>query len=419
MASKQILSVIEINDNRAILVTGEFLNSRLNILKVDEEKIEGVENGLVINSALLCTSLKNLVERSSRQLNIAIQKAILIIPDFSVKRVHGKATTTITNSDRRITAFDIRRTIKEAIRGAEEPDSELVNVITPCFFVNKVPYDDPPIGEIADLLEIEIDLLYADRKVTHQYVAACEKSGLKVIDICLSSYAAAKEMALFEESENKVLVTINLQESYTSLAIFLNNRLLKCVKMSSGYGAWLQDIVSKTGIETEEARKLCREALELDDYRNQTTVYYSEDKDDLEGISQGKLNQEARNGLNKWIETLASTCSRLIADKGQVVYYLYGDCCDIKGISERLKEELKAEKVSIYIPGTIGVRDSLMTAVLGAFYVYSDSAYLLDKLESSIDMAAFNKIISESYIKPERKITEKIKNIFLRTDLED
>jgi len=410
MASQQVLSALEIADNRAILVTGEFLNSRLNILRVDQGEIEGVKNGFVTKQQAACISLQRIINNSSNHLGIAINKVILMIPDFAVKKVSKRVTVQIKNSDRRIRAKDINLAIKEAIRSVNESNLELVNVVTHRFFVNEVPFYQTPLNEIADIMAVDVDLLFADRKVTHQYVAICEKIGLKIIDICLSCYASGKEMALFQQPEELRIITINLQKKYTSFSLFAANRLTSVKTIGSGYGLWLDDIVESTGISEDIALKLCKESLSIEDFDDQSTVWYQQDNEKPISISQGLLNNIAINGLEKWIKDVVSLC-RPIADKGQVVYYLYGEACDIKGITTLLKQELQAT-VNLYIPKTIGARKSVMTAVLGAFYVYNDLRYMHDSIVSSVDLDAFNRIVSESYVRPDRKITQRIKTLF-------
>ena len=137
MASRQVLSALEIADNRAILMTGEFLNSRLNILRVDQAELEGISNGFVTKQKSACISLQRLVDNSSNKLGIAINKVILMIPDFMVKKVSKRVTVSIKSSDRRIRPKDINLAINEAIRSVNENNLEFVNVVTHRFFVNE------------------------------------------------------------------------------------------------------------------------------------------------------------------------------------------------------------------------------------------------------------------------------------------
>ena len=410
MASEQVLSALEISQNKATLVTGEFLNSRLNILKTDSVEIEGVNNGYIVNQRDVCRGLHELIDNSSKLLGVAIKKVILLIPDFAIKRISKKVTVQVLDNDKKIKAKDIKLAIKEASASIKEEDRVLINVIAHSYYVNEVPYSEVPLGETADILAVGVDLFYADRNVAYQYVMACEKVGLSIIDICLSSYTAGKEMSFFTQDEEQLSVGINLQEGYTTFGLFNGNRLIGIETSNKGYGLWLNAIVENTKLEYDKARKLCNESLQIGDYDNDSTVWYETGEKSNLTIKQGDLNKIISKPLEEWLSEVTTLCGP-IAERGQVVYYLYGEACDIAGLLPVLERQLKA-KVNLYVPTTIGARKSEMTALLGAFYVYRDQAYLQDKPVSSIDIDAFNRMIANSYIKPAQNITKKLKNLF-------
>ncbi len=413
MASQQVLSVLEISEDKATLITGEFLNSRLNILKLDEVFISGMANGVVEDQAALSESLKQLFDKAASGLGLIIKQVILLIPDFLVKKVSKKVTVQITNSDKRISAKDINFAIKEAINSSSEAKHELINVVANRYLVNEVPFYQVPLHELADILTIEMDLFYANRKMAHQYVAACERSGIGVIDICLNAYAAGKEMALLQQPEDTYIIAINLRERYSSLALFNNNRLISVRDLPSGFGLWLDDVVAQAEVAVSTARMMCREFVGLNDYDNNSTVWYENQEGRIISITKGGLNKMVAKGLNKWLNEIISLCQP-IADKEQVVYYLYGDACDIEGITDYLNKKLKAP-VKLYVPQTIGARRSAFTAALGAFYVYHDLSYLQEKPNSSIDVEVFNRLVASSYVKPEKSFTDKLKNFFFES----
>jgi len=410
MAGEVIISALEISENKVTLITGEFLNSRLNVLKIDETAHRGIKKGYLTNQAGVVEAIKATVTNSSKLLGIAIERVILMIPDYLVKRTTRKVTVQVKGTDRRIRAKEINIAIKEAITRNQEPNLELINIICHRFLVNEVPFYEVPLNETADLLGVEMDLYYADRKITHQLVGACEKAGLPIIDICLCSYSAGKEMALFAQNEEKLFVCINMKENYTSLSLIHNNRLLSVETLKNGYGSWLRAIAEATKLSVEKVRELGRESLALDDFKNHYAVVYEESGDERYMLTQGELNKLAHGHVLKWISDVVSLCQPF-AEKPQVVYYLYGDSCDIIGLTSLMERQLKAP-VKYYIPATMGARKSGLTALLGAFYVYRDQLYLRDRVTNSIDADAFSRMIVNSYVKPEKNISNRFKNLF-------
>lgn len=410
MASEQIISMLEISQSGVTLVTGEFFNTRLNVIKVDKGRVFGLEDSYVVNRGAVSDSIKKVVDNASKQLGVLVQNIILLIPSFAVKRVSKKITVQVKTSDRRITNKEVNKAIKEATSGPIAEHLELINVVCDKFYVNEVLIDKSPIGEAADIMTIDFDLYYADKQLTYQYVGVCEKAGLRVIDICLDCYAAGKEMSLFELSRQQIVVAFDLHEEYTSLSLFSKGKLVSVEKLNCGYYSWVKTIVENTGIDGEAAKHLCEHNLSISDFQNDLVIWFSEENQQKEFLTQGQLNKLVHQAIINWINNLADLCAP-IAQTGEVLYYLYGKSVDIAGIIGVFQETFNS-RFKLYSPSTIGARDSSFVSLLGCFYAYKDQSYLADQKISSIDLTAYNRFVESSYVKSEKSFTKKIKGIF-------
>ncbi|MFV0254563.1 MAG: hypothetical protein ACK5G7_00255 [Erysipelotrichaceae bacterium] len=412
MSIDQILSVLEISQDGITLVTGQFLNTRLNILKISRYDAYGLENNRVVNFGALVDSVKKVISDSSEALGVNISKVILLIPGFDVEKKSRRITVSISNSERLVSAKEIRKLISDANRLENQTSRELINTSINNFYVNQVKQDGAPLNVSGDLLTGDIDLYYANKEVTHQFVKIVETAGVQVADICLDAFAAMKEMPLSDESFNKHIVTIDLHEHFTALALVSRGRLLTVTTIDIGYDCWLRDIINHGDIDIRSARKLIENNLSLKEKDNNIICWYDKVDGNTSTVSVAQLNSLANKGIYKWVKEIAQLC-QMIAEKGEIKYYLYGRAVNIEGIEEVLKDEIKGD-LKLYSPSTIGARDSSLVSILGAFYVHFDQKYLFSKQLDCIDRLAFRESIEKTLDDNDNIITSKIKKWFER-----
>lgn len=409
MASEQLLSVLRISQEEVTLVTGDFFNTRLNIIKVERGDVLGLRKSRIVDQEQVCNSIKKVTESTSNYLGLPIERVILLIPNIAVKRLSKKITIQLKNTERRVDGRDIKNAINELIASQREKDLEVVNVSCNKFILNNKVCDGAPIGAVGDILTIELDLFFASKELTYSYVMACEKAGLKVMEIYLDAFASGKEMVLFDKSVDRTIVAFSLHEDYTSLSLFNEGQLVEVKSIDIGYGSWLWNVVKELKLNEKAARKLCRHNLGVSDCANDLIIWCNVDNLD-ERITQGQLNSSAEPKIMQWADEIKKVCQS-IAERGTVMYYLYGEGTDIAGIKGLLQERLNSQ-VEVFIPDTIGARTSDLVSLLGCFYSYNDQGYLYSRKVSSLDIDAYNKIVADGYLSAEKVLTKKTKNIF-------
>ncbi len=407
MSCDKLISTLQINQGELTLVTGEFLNTRLNILKVEKTKLYGIESGKVVDSEAVADSIRKLVNRTSEHLGVNLTGVILMIPSFQVKKTNKKVVVTI--NEQLVTKEDVKQALKEA-SVVSEPGLVLINTAIKKVYVNNVPVEDSPIGLAGDLLTMELDLLYANREVTYQYVGACEKAGLEILDICLDSYAAGKEMILSRKSTFTNVISLGLFENYSALTLYSKGNLISVEIIDTGYGSWLTEIVNNTKMDYDTAKEFCRYNLSMHNLNSNLAVWVSENDGKQEVVTQGQLNTLVNKKIYHWINEVLDLCSNII-NKGEVSFLVYGDCVGVKGLNESMENGLNS-KVELYVPNTIGARTSDLVSNLGGFYVYYDQRYIYNQKFSSVDVELYNNVLMQAHLKKDKSITNKFKSLF-------
>jgi len=409
MASSQILAALEITQHEARLLVGEFFNSRINILKVDRVDLQGMDGYRIDNPQLVMKAIRQLVDHASDALGTKITGVLLLIPSINVRRYAHKPSVNVEDNQR-IAMKDIHQALKAVMNKAIDLNLEVVNVVCHKFIVNGISTRKLPLNEVGDLLSVEVDVLCADRELTYQYVGIVEQCGLKVLDIGLDSFAAAKEMALFEQSVENYVVEILVHEQLTSLSLMAKGRYASCEALKIGYDSWVHAVMQHFQLDYDIALRLCQNNLWFgEQVDNNQLVWVANNDAQSRQITQGELNRVVWPKLQAWAGEIKKLCQPIV-DSGAVTYYLGGELVDTAGFDEWLAGELGCP-VKLFVPSTMGARNTMYVSLLGLFYAYKDQAYLHESL-SSVDVTEYNRLVQSVAFKSEKELTKKIIGMF-------
>ena len=104
--------------------------------------------------------------------------------------------------------------------------------------------------------------------------------------------------------------------------------------------------------------------------------------------------------------------SQPILDKGNISIVVTGEGAEMLALVDKLKKDSGVD-VKAYYPDTIGVRESALTALYGAFIVYHEKAILRESNVNCIDQLEYESIVDHRKIDVEGEtLTSRIKNLF-------
>lgn len=409
MAEKQLYVALEIADHEIRLIVGEFFNTRFNILKIERVHTTGILGQKIVKKEAVIENIKKAVANASKQIGASIERVLLCIPSVNSQRISKRVSVEV---DKRVSVNDISRAVKTASQIRPKDGLALINVACIKYTCNGITTRRMPLNEECDELIVDVDLLCADRTVTFDYVSCVEKAGLSILDICLDSYAIAKEAVLFEQALNHPTILVNLQEQSTTLSYFADGRLASSIVMNTGLKDFIASLLEKTAIKREEAMKLLKYNTRLNLTNFETTpVYIWAAGGKTKTLSEKELYETIFPKAKEWVEEIGSLCGPIL-ERDPVKFVLCGDGGELQGIDALMKEILHMD-VSIYYPETVGGRDSSLVTCLGAFYAYKDQQTILSSNLSSINMQEFENTINIK--RPEKRtedtITKKLKGM--------
>lgn len=410
MADKKVYASLQISEEEVKMIVGEFFETRFNILKVHKTPIvygNGIEKVESIKKAIIDT--KNEVKTS---LGFPIQRVLLAIPS-STNIKHGRKVSVPVENGALISLAHIQRGLIEATSHNISEDKVLLNVGRIKYIVNGISGYKMPLNEQCDSLTMEIDLILGDKTGAFEYVTLVEDCDIKVMDICLDSYAMAEEIAIFEQTVDKFVVLVDLNASYTSLSLFGHGKFVNSERINIGFNRWIDAIADEFKISKKIAKKLMFNNGTLSKDNDEERIIHEYQKDETDGkyITIRQLNEFLMPLVDSWVEELNLACEPIV-EHGKVRYILTGDGLEMQGIENKLYKFNSEARV--YVPQTIGGRSCDLVATLGMFYAYKTINEIRNKEELCTDVEYLKELMDVNQKDLEKSaFTRKFKNMLI------
>ena len=416
MNNKQIYAALEISDHEVRMIVGEFFNTRFNIIKVERIPCSGISMDQVTNPALVVDSIRRASEDAQKMIGAKIEKVILGIPSYNMKRYSLKSTVAIEGIDGTITVEDIRAAMRQAEQMNIGKNLALIQTVCVKYTVNGISSRRIPVGERANELTVDIDLLCADRTMSFALVSCVEESGLEVMDLYVDVFAVAKETALFEQAVDQNVIVLKMERDHTTLGLIARGRLNSTVITDIGVGDIAGAVIDRYQLNSTDACELVKYSAKLDKPSySDNPVYIWQEGGDARKITERQLCECIQPKVSEWIASIENLC-RPILQAGKTTVIITGEGGEMQGLNTLLQRSLKCEgEVKNYIPETLGGRNAGLTACLGLFYAYKDRQPITGYTDNSLDMETFIKSVSyrenRASGNPEDTLTRKLKGI--------
>lgn len=390
--NKQIYAALEISDVEVRILVGEFLNGRLNLLRQESVFNNAVNNFKIINKELLKQNIKKLIDNVSKNLEFSIERVILLLPPYRFKRKNLRIE--IETETGIIKYSDVGSAINLAM--SKEKDDTLIVVNTVCnrYIVNDIGYRKLPIKEKAKSFIVDLDFLMIDKQLAYDYVMLLEEIGISILDICLDMFAVCKEASLFEKTIDQNIILIKGDYQTISLGLISKGQLMQCEILEFGIGNLIDKIAKNFKINSSQRMdKLLKYGIEIDETKWSNRLLYLENYNyDKSGITVETLSKTMIPFIQNYVEKIIETCQPIL-DSGLTTIELTGEIAKIISFSELLKKHLKNE-LKIYIPETIGARDSKFTSLLGSMYAFKDMVDIKQNKLLSINLDEYEQLIN-------------------------
>ncbi len=409
MQGKQLYSSLEITNDEIRLLVAEYYMSRFNVLRSESISInQAINNNKVIEKPqVVKATIVKLLNNAEKALSLKIKKVILCIPSVDVKCIKKRVNVGIEEGSRKILHSHVRMGLEKAIASEQVQSHEFVNVGSIKYIVSGISSRTIPVDERAEMLTMDVDLLFVNKDIVYSYVMCLESCGVSVLDICLDSYAMAEESVTLENSMDKFIVLADLQKNDTTLSLYHKGRLLECESFKLGYGGWVDELHYRHHLAKSEAYAMVMEnAFEESGIYDDNVAYIWMDREEQKKLTKKQIYETIEERVKKWLAMLNETCEPL-KEMGNSKLILSGKGADIIGLRSVLTGLLLPSQ--IYVPTTLGAREGKYAVCLGAMYCTRKWLEIKNVNEVSIEYS--NLIAREVKREDEVGFTKKLKNI--------
>ncbi len=412
---KRIIAALEIQEHEVRLIVGQFFNGRLNILKIERVRHQGIQNFKITNSNSVREAILKSVANASKNIGSQITSVLMVIPAVELK-VNQDLQSVLINQI--VHKEDLENAYKQLSKDTLLEDKILSNVLVNRYHINGIATRKIPLNEKAHTISVEATRYYSDKDVIFDYLRVVESTGLEVMDIVLNDLALAKEAALLEKSIHNPIIAVTLERCHTKLSLFNKGQLLSNVYLSSHFGTIFDKMRSLYGFSDDVIERLIYMNLDVSEVgvsKDPIFAWSSKSKDYT--LSKYEILEYVGKDIIHLLNDIYET-SKPIFEHGDAQFILTGESSVTQGLVEGLKT-LSKKEVSLYAPSTFGVKNPAFSTIIGAFYYYKDNAPFRERNLSSINEKEFytKMIYKEKEAKDASKsstanFTKKIKDLF-------
>lgn len=409
MSSKEIFAVLEIADHEIRLVVAELHQSKLNVMKVEKVETSGIHQFKIVDESAIIHAIQKAVSNASRLIGASIKKVILVMPSYNMNRYNKRFT--IPTETGKVEYNDVNKAIRQAYNMEIDETSEIVNLMITRYHINGYATRRLPLHEKATTLSIEAEIFCADKEMVYQYIKVTEKAGLDIIDICLDSYAIGCEAALYNQTSNQYIVSMRLERETTTLSLLANGILNSCMTLNRGYGEIIGEVSHHFGLPLDISARLLLYNMRLNqEIISSSPIYYWTTDDVAHTLSEAELTEKAKPLLDEWVQKVKEACAQIF-ETNQARCVITGEGAQMQGLAAYLKDQFNVE-CSVYVPETLGVRNSALSACMGAFYAYIDSKVWKQHIETSVDEKEFIQTVTVQKEKKDNVSEDTLSNRF-------
>lgn len=407
---KEIFASIEIADHEIRCIVGEFHETRFHVLRVERANIEGISHKQIIDEQNVVNGIIKCVRNAEEALEMKFSRVILLIPSVDVERQNKRIQIIPEASSKRIMLSDIQKGIHEAKSFPSQKDLELVNLGCIKYITNGITSRKMPLDEACETFVMSIDLLYANQNIVYDYARCIEKSGLDILDICLDSFAAAQEAAVFEQTLDKYVILIDIARQDTTLSLFSHGKLVNCECLPCGSKDWIAPIMEAYQLNEAVSFRLLQNTCHLFHDVSDEIIYIWAKDNEQKQVIECDISNLVEDALNAWLFAIQEASAPIVED-GEVKFLIIGSGSEIQGFPQVMKRMNGI--VQTYVPQTIGARESVFTAALGAFYSWKEQKTISQDDRTSCDSDTLADVSLNVKKRDENGFTRKLRNMLL------
>lgn len=383
------IAAIELGSKKAKLVIGYELNGKpcvvYTLTKPYGEKL--LEGGNILNAQKLIDTVKELtsVVDPSVKLKINVSDIVLSLPPYGLEVLNTKQTTGTSDSETKVTSFDIKNLYSIIRNLITSNENSLVDIVPHSFVLDGGrSFVRAPIGDTSSTIQVIANVHILPSHIVKDYKNIFERANVSV-KRCIVSPLAALEMINTDPTMPKSYFLVDVGSNSTTVSLVGVKSLYSSTYFDWGGDNITQRIIEEFQINESDAEKykitygidkrimnfnapVCTTTKE-----DGTTEKHS--VDELNDIIKVELDSFAKQ-INTAIDTLLTNLKPSYRNLPMV---LVGGGSKLFGLVDYIKPKVPAEEIHLFEPKILGARNATYTNCLGMILVCSKYPTILDE----------------------------------------
>ncbi|MGX7092440.1 cell division protein FtsA [Hutsoniella sourekii] len=366
MRNQEIFVSLDIGTTSIKVVVAEYVNGRVNIIGVGNEKSRGLSRGVIVDIDETVYSIQRAISQAEQKANVKINEVVVGVPSnqLRIEQCHGMIA--VAGENREITIRDVDNVISAAKVRSVPPEREIVTIIPDEFIVDGFNGIRDPRGMIGVRLELYAHLITGPKTIIHNIKRCVERAGLVISDLILQPQAIAA-VALNQDEREFGTVIIDMGGGQTSASILYDNQLKYSFVDQEGGDFVTKDISVILNTSLDNAERIKREyGYAVADHTSSEEYFPVETvgKKDPVRVDEHYLAEIIEARLAQIFETIYDDLEQMDALDLPGGFVLTGGQSSLPGVIELAKSYF-GERVRIYVPEEMGMRNPIYTTSMG------------------------------------------------------
>ena len=387
-----IYTGIDLGTDSVKIVVSEKINDKYQVLASISSPSKGIKNGYITDTRLAVNSVKNAIKKINEQLGIKITKVVAAIPPINSRMDIVLGTTNILDYNE-VTGEDISNVLKDAIKGIDFSNEELVTAMPISFTVDGKDSIKDPKGMKGSVLESRIVISLVPKEPLYRILEVLKLSGLETADISFTSvgdYYTIKN----RKYDELVGAIINIGEESTNVSVFNKGIQIKNSYIPVGSSYVDKDLTYAFKSKISESRKMKESfAVALASYADPNDLWEIEiDKDNKKEINQVNVSKVVEARVREILK-LAKNEIKNLTNREIRYIIITGGISELPSFSTIVEQEFGfvAKVCNINV---MGIRNNKFSSCYGITKYFDDKLSLRDKEYQMITKEDKNTLLS-------------------------
>ena len=373
------IAAIELGSRKVKLVIGYELDGKAYpIYTFSKPYVNSIENGKITNYQAIIAginSFKDLYDAGAK-LDLKISSCVLAMPSENLEILKITEKTKVLSERGKVSKTDIKN-LSSLVKGTVnnmKRDSSLIDIIPESYILdeNRV-LKMSPVGENASTIVLSGKVHLIPKEIYINYVNLFESCGINVTRTVATPFANAEYLSTYHEMPKSYLL-VDIGCNASSISLIGNNSLYASKQIYWG-GDNITNKISKVfNCTFDDAEKLkCRYGIDqriLDFHPSIHTFDLGETKKEYYNSD---LNKIVFEELDVFIDMLKASLDALLRNQdphlAKLPIVFIGGGSKLHGFESFIRNRIENDRIRVFIPKTIGARDTTYSTCLGMILV--------------------------------------------------